>query len=69
LKLAEEYLLQQKWGDAKLIEGWRREFQQTIEEVVAKVQREAGPDPFKENWQAISSSHLVEVHSEIESSS
>ena len=68
LKLAEEYLLQQKWGDAKLIESWRKEFLQTIEEAVAKVQREAGPDPFKENWQAISSSHLLEVHSEIESS-
>jgi acetoin:2,6-dichlorophenolindophenol oxidoreductase subunit alpha len=67
LKVAEENLLQQKWADAKTIAGWRKEFQQTIEEAVAKVQREAGPDPFKENWQAISSSHLVEVHADVSS--
>jgi pyruvate dehydrogenase E1 component alpha subunit/2-oxoisovalerate dehydrogenase E1 component alpha subunit len=65
LKMAEEHLLQQKWADAKSIEQWRREFQQTIEEALAKVQREPGPDPFKENWQAISSSRLVETHNEL----
>lgn len=65
LKVAEDHLLEQKWADAKAIESWRKEFQQAIEETVAKVQREAGPDPFKENWQAISSSHLIEVHSGI----
>lgn len=62
LKIAEENLLQQKWADAKTIESWRKEFQQIIEEAVAKVQREPAPDPFKENWQAISSSHLLEIH-------
>jgi acetoin:2,6-dichlorophenolindophenol oxidoreductase subunit alpha len=62
LKVAEKKLIEQKWSDAKTIESWRKEFQYTIEEAVAKVQREAGPDPFKENWQAISSSHLVETH-------
>lgn len=65
LKVAEDHLLEQKWADAKTIEGWRKEFLQSIEEAVAKVQREAGPDPFKEDWRAISSQHLVEVHSGI----
>jgi pyruvate dehydrogenase E1 component alpha subunit/2-oxoisovalerate dehydrogenase E1 component alpha subunit len=62
LNVAEQNLIQQNWADAKTISSWRKEFQQTIEETVAKVQRELGPDPFKENWQAISSSHLLEIH-------
>ncbi|MEO5804354.1 MAG: thiamine pyrophosphate-dependent dehydrogenase E1 component subunit alpha [Verrucomicrobiota bacterium] len=65
LKVAEEFLLQEKWADAKTILGWRKEFLHQIEEAVAKVQREAGPDPFKENWQAISSTHLMELHNAI----
>ena len=65
LKFAEETLLENKWADAKTISTWRNEFQNQIEETVAKVQREAGPDPFKENWCAISSSHLVEIHNAI----
>ncbi len=65
LKVAEDHLLEQRWSDAVTIESWRKEFQLSIEETVAKVQREAGPDPFQEEWQAISSSHLVEVHSGI----
>ncbi len=63
LKVAEEYLLEQNWSDAETIERWRREAQLKIEEAVAIVQREAAPDPFKENWQAISSSHLTELYS------
>lgn len=65
LKLAEEFLIQQEWTDAKIIASWRNDFLHQIEEAVAKVQREAGPDPFKENWQAISSTHLMELHSAI----
>lgn len=65
LKVAEERLLEQKWADAKTIEKWRAEFQHKIEEAVATVQRESGPDPFKENWQAISSTHLMELHNAV----
>jgi pyruvate dehydrogenase E1 component alpha subunit/2-oxoisovalerate dehydrogenase E1 component alpha subunit len=65
LKVAEENLLRENWADASTIENWRKEFQNTIEEAVAKVQREPMPDPFKENWQAISSTNLVEIHNAI----
>ena len=65
LKVAEEHLLKESWADSGLVDCWRNEFHQKIEEAVALVQREPGPDPFKENWQAISSSHLVETHHEI----
>ncbi|MDQ6631460.1 MAG: thiamine pyrophosphate-dependent dehydrogenase E1 component subunit alpha [Verrucomicrobiota bacterium] len=65
LKLAEEFLLQQKWADEKTIRQWKKETHEKIEDAVSTVQREPLPDPYTENWQAISSSHLIEIHSEI----
>lgn len=62
LKVAEEQLLRQNWANAETVAAWRNEAVRKIEETVAKVQREAGPDPFKENWRAISSKHLTEGH-------
>ena len=35
---------------------------QKVEESVAKVQREPGPDPYKEDWCALASKHLSEGH-------
>jgi hypothetical protein len=40
--------------------AWRKEAVQEIEEIAAKVQREAGPDPYKEDWCALASKHLSE---------
>jgi len=60
LKVAEEELQRRNWADAKTISSWRAESVQKVEEAVATVQREAGPDPFKENWCALSSKHLSE---------
>jgi acetoin:2,6-dichlorophenolindophenol oxidoreductase subunit alpha len=64
LKIAEEFLLQNKITDATQIAVWRSEAIREIEEAVAKVQREPAPDPFTENWSAISSEHLSETHEE-----
>jgi TPP-dependent pyruvate/acetoin dehydrogenase alpha subunit len=64
LKIAEEFLLQNKFTDAAQIAVWRSEIIREIEEAVAKVQREPAPDPFTENWSAISSEHLSETHEE-----
>src|SRR5438093_2517353 len=50
LKVAEDYLLEHGWADAKAIETWRGEEVHKVEEAVAKVQREGGPDPFTEDW-------------------
>ena len=60
LKAAEEELQCRNWADANTIAGWRAESVQKVEQAVATVQREAGPDPFKETWCAISSKHLSE---------
>jgi pyruvate dehydrogenase E1 component alpha subunit/2-oxoisovalerate dehydrogenase E1 component alpha subunit len=62
LKIAEEFLLQNKFADAAQIAVWRGEIIGEIEEAVAQVQREPLPDPFTENWSAISSEHLSETH-------
>jgi pyruvate dehydrogenase E1 component alpha subunit/2-oxoisovalerate dehydrogenase E1 component alpha subunit len=62
LKVAEEMLLKEGWADAAVMSAWRNEESQKIEEVVAKVQREAGPDPYREDWCALASKHLAEGH-------
>jgi pyruvate dehydrogenase E1 component alpha subunit/2-oxoisovalerate dehydrogenase E1 component alpha subunit len=62
LKVAEERLLGWDWADLAQLAGWRSETNRQIEEVVAQVQREATPDPYTEDWSAISSRHLLETH-------
>jgi TPP-dependent pyruvate/acetoin dehydrogenase alpha subunit len=60
--VAEEYLLRQNWADNTVLESFRNEVIEQIEETVAKVQREPTPDPFAEDWSALASKHLVETH-------
>jgi pyruvate dehydrogenase E1 component alpha subunit/2-oxoisovalerate dehydrogenase E1 component alpha subunit len=60
LKVAEEYLLQQNWAERETLVVWRNEATQKVEQAVAKAQREPAPDPFAENWTALSSKHLSE---------
>jgi len=60
MKVAEEVLLQNKLADTAQFAVWRSEAIREIEEAVAQVQREPAPDPFAENWTALSSESLVE---------
>jgi pyruvate dehydrogenase E1 component alpha subunit/2-oxoisovalerate dehydrogenase E1 component alpha subunit len=60
LKVAEEHLLRQKWADAAALAALRGEIAREIEDAVAQVQREPVPDPFTEDWRAISTGHLNE---------
>lgn len=62
LKVAEEHLLAQNWVDAADLESWRVETLKTIEEVISQVQREPAPDPYAEDWSALSSESLLEGH-------
>ena len=64
--MAEEHLVRQKWADAAALATWRSEVIHEIEEAIAQVQREPAPDPFAEEWRAISSRHLSETHAENE---
>lgn len=62
LRVAEHHLLEQGWADPSVLGAWRAEMVQQIEEVVAKVQREPAPDPYKEDWCALASKHMSEGH-------
>lgn len=64
LKVAEDYLLRQRWAEPPVVEGWRNEVVQRVEEAVAKVQREPGPDPYKEDWCPLASKHLNDAQSQ-----
>lgn len=62
LKVAEESLLRRNWANAETLAAWRSEAALNIEQAVARVQREPGPDPFREKWCALSTGHLSEGH-------
>ncbi|MEI9863205.1 MAG: thiamine pyrophosphate-dependent dehydrogenase E1 component subunit alpha [Limisphaerales bacterium] len=62
LQLAEELLLQEQLLDAATLAVWRSEIIHEIEEAVATAQREPAPDPFTEDWSALSSENLIETH-------
>lgn len=64
LKVSEEMLIQESWASAAMIAGWRAEAVQQVDAAVATVQREPAPNPFTEDWSAISSKHLGELHTE-----
>lgn len=64
LKASEEMLIQESWAAAATIAGWRNEAVQQVETAVATVQREPAPNPFTEDWSAIASKHLGELHAE-----
>jgi pyruvate dehydrogenase E1 component alpha subunit/2-oxoisovalerate dehydrogenase E1 component alpha subunit len=61
LTVAEERLLREGWAHAKGLQALRHEVTQEVEEAVAKAQREPAPDPYKENWCALTSRHLSET--------
>jgi TPP-dependent pyruvate/acetoin dehydrogenase alpha subunit len=62
LRVAEGILLDRQWADHAELAGWRQESLRAIETTVAKVQREPAPDPFVEEWTALSSPDLRETH-------
>lgn len=64
LKVSEERLIEESWASAATIADWRNEAIQQVETAVATVQREPAPNPFTEDWSAISSKHLGELHTE-----
>jgi pyruvate dehydrogenase E1 component alpha subunit/2-oxoisovalerate dehydrogenase E1 component alpha subunit len=62
LKVAEDFLIRQKWMDASQLAALRNRLVLDVEEAVAQVQREPAPDPFTQDWCAISTEHLNEGH-------
>ena len=64
LKVAEEFLVRQKFADSTSLAVWRSEAIQEVEQAVATVQREGAPDPFVQEWSALSTAHLLEAQRE-----
>ena len=60
MKVAEAQLLERDWVTGKQVEDWKMECRNEVEKVVAVAMKEAGPDPFKENWRALSTTELSE---------
>ncbi|MGH7968983.1 MAG: thiamine pyrophosphate-dependent dehydrogenase E1 component subunit alpha, partial [Limisphaerales bacterium] len=65
LMVAESDMIERQWADTASLAEWRAGAVQQVEEVVAKVQREPGPDPYKEEWCALASKHLSEGHEHV----
>ena len=61
LKVAEQQLLERNWADDSDLKTWRREAVDKIEQAVATVQQEPLPNPFAEEWSALSSTYLLEI--------
>jgi acetoin:2,6-dichlorophenolindophenol oxidoreductase subunit alpha len=62
LKVAEEFLSQKGWANKQDVDGWRAEFMRSTDDLVSKVQREGAPNPSHEDWTAISTDRLREMH-------
>jgi TPP-dependent pyruvate/acetoin dehydrogenase alpha subunit len=62
LKLAREQILKLEWAEANELDSWRAQAVTQVDQAVAAAQRDPRPDPSRETWRALSSSHLVEEH-------
>jgi pyruvate dehydrogenase E1 component alpha subunit/2-oxoisovalerate dehydrogenase E1 component alpha subunit len=62
LKVAEAHLIDKGWADSRTIASWKNEAVVQVESAVATVQREAGPDPYREDWCALASRNLREFY-------
>lgn len=66
MDVAEEAVVEKGWVDTATLEQWRDEMRTQVESAIATVQREPSPDPYHEEWNALSSRHLCEPYSESE---
>jgi pyruvate dehydrogenase E1 component alpha subunit/2-oxoisovalerate dehydrogenase E1 component alpha subunit len=60
LEVGRDELLEGGFADQACIDAWTREARDQAQQAFLQAQRESGPDPNTERWQAISCSHLCE---------
>jgi acetoin:2,6-dichlorophenolindophenol oxidoreductase subunit alpha len=60
LKVTEKVILELGLVDEKMLQSWREEASAKVEEAVATAQKEAAPDPEKEDWCALSQRELAD---------
>jgi pyruvate dehydrogenase E1 component alpha subunit/2-oxoisovalerate dehydrogenase E1 component alpha subunit len=61
LKVAERYLREREWADETLLETWRKNAKQHVEEAVARAQREPLADPSDETWCPYATPRIAEA--------
>lgn len=61
LKAAETEILANRWAEPGMLKQWQEEATEKVETAVATVQREPGPDPYREQWCALSTKRLAEA--------
>lgn len=59
LKVAESFLLLQKWETPESLADRRKKAMAAVNEAVEQVQGEPGPDPFAEDWNPMATRHLT----------
>jgi pyruvate dehydrogenase E1 component alpha subunit/2-oxoisovalerate dehydrogenase E1 component alpha subunit len=62
LEVGAKQLIESDLATADEIAKWTKEAQAEVEAALNKAQREKGPDPTGEDWQAISTEHLADGH-------
>jgi TPP-dependent pyruvate/acetoin dehydrogenase alpha subunit len=60
LLVAEKFMIAEGWATKAEITSWLKEARLTVDQAVSQVSKEPIPDPYRESWQALSSSELVE---------
>lgn len=64
LALAEHHLQKQGWLTSPRLQVMRDEVRHEVDEAFSHASHEAGPDPYKESWRALSSWRLLEGDNE-----
>ena len=60
ITVAEHQLVARGLATLKDIQQWRKDSRATVDEAMGIASKEPAPDPFKENWSAISTGSLIE---------
>ena len=60
LQVAEDFARDRGWMSSAYLRELNEEVRRNVDQTVSKVSKEPAPDPFKENWQALSCAELVE---------
>jgi TPP-dependent pyruvate/acetoin dehydrogenase alpha subunit len=61
LKVAENYLQEHHWADEALLENWRKNAKQQVENAVADAQRDPLADPDTETWCPYATPRIAEA--------
>ncbi len=60
LLVAEDFARDRGWMSSAVLRELNEEIRRNVDQTISKVSKEPAPDPFKENWQALSCIDLVE---------